>query len=248
VLYAALRGDEVGWANVEVPVAAAAGVVGLVVFVAVERRTVDRVVDLRLFRDRTFTGAVATIALAGAAYFGMLVYLSLFLQGTLKYDAVEAGLVYLPTILPFMIISPIAGRLLARIPGAPVPTIGVALIASGMLLLMGVDEGASLLDVAAGMAVAGLGTGLAVTPLTQLALDRVSVERSGMASGVLQTFRPVGVTIGVTTLGLAVSGPLDAVTFHAVAGIAAGLAALGAVVAATTIRSAPTTASGKHHS
>jgi hypothetical protein len=94
------------------------------VFVGVERRTVDAVVDLRLFRNRTFTGAAATTALASAAYFGMLVYLSLFLQGTQHYGAAEAGLVYLPTILPFMAISPVAGRLLARIPGAPLPTMG----------------------------------------------------------------------------------------------------------------------------
>jgi predicted MFS family arabinose efflux permease len=208
--------------------------------VTVERRTVDGVVDLRLFRDRTFTGAVVTTALAGAAYFGMLVYLSLFLQGTQHYGAIETGLVYLPTILPFMVISPLAGRLLARMPGAPLPTIGVALVACGMLLLVGVgvDEGAGLLDVAAGMAVAGLGTGLAVTPLTQLALDQVPIERSGMASGVLQTSRPVGVTIVVTVLGLAVPGRVNAVAFHAVAGTAAGIAALGAVVAATTIRPA----------
>jgi predicted MFS family arabinose efflux permease len=240
MLYAALRGDEVGWANAEVAVAAVVGIAGLVVFVSVERRTVDGVVDLRLFRNRTFTGAVVTIALAGAAYFGMLVYLSLFLQGSQNYDAFETGLVYLPTILPYMIVSPLAGRLLARIPGAPLPTIGVALIACGMLLLVGTDEGAGLLDVTAGMAVAGLGTGLAVTPLTQLALDQVSTERSGMASGVLQTSRPVGVTIGVTTLGLAVPGQVDTGAFSAVAGIAAGIAALGAAVAATTIRRAST--------
>jgi predicted MFS family arabinose efflux permease len=240
VLYAALRGDQVGWANAEVAVAAVVGVVDLVVFISVERRTVDGVVDLRLFRNRTFTGAVVTIALAGAAYFGMLVYVSLFLQGTQNYDAVETGLVYLPTILPYMIVSPLTGRLLARVPGAPLPTAGVALIACGMLLLLGVDEASGLLDVAAGMAVAGLGTGLAVTPLTQLALDQVSTERSGMASGVLQTARPVGVTIGVTILGLVVPGQVDAGAFSAVAGIAAGIAAVGAVVAALTIRSAPT--------
>ena len=236
LLFAVLRGDEVGWANAEVPLAAGAGAASLLAFVAVERRAVDGVVDLRLFLDRTFTGAVVTTALVGAAYFGMLVYLSLFLQGTQHYGAIETGLVYLPTILPFMVISPLAGRLLARMPGAPLPTIGVALVACGMLLLVGVDEGAGLLDVAAGMAVAGLGTGLAVTPLTQLALDQVPIERSGMASGVVQTSRPLGVTIGVTVLGLAVPGRVDAVAFHAVAGTAAGIAALGAVVAATTIR------------
>jgi EmrB/QacA subfamily drug resistance transporter len=240
-LYAVLRGDEVGWANTEVPLAAVLGVAGLLAFVAIERRAVDGVVDLRLFRDRTFTGAVAAMTLGGGAYFGMLVYLSLFLQGTQHYGAIEAGLVYLPTILPFMVVSPFAGRLLVRLPGAPLPTVGVALIACGMLLLTGVGEGAGLLDVAAGMAVAGLGTGLAVTPLTQLALGQVPSERSGMASGVLQTARPVGVTIGVTLLGLAVPGHMDAVAFHAVAAIAAGIAAVGAVTAATTIR--PGTAS-----
>ena len=196
------------------------------------------VVDLHLFRSRTFTGAVVATAVGGAAYFGMLVYLSLFLQETQKYNAVEAGLVYLPTILPFMIISPFAGRLLARMPGAPLPTIGLGLIACGILVLVGVDEGAGLLDVAVGMAVAGLGTGLAVTPLTQLALDQVPTERSGMASGVLQTSRPVGVTIGVTILGLAVPGEMDVAAFRAVAVVAAGLAALAAVIAAMTIRPA----------
>jgi predicted MFS family arabinose efflux permease len=235
LLYAALRGNEIGWLKAEVEVAAVVGAAGLALFVTVERRAVDGVVDLRLFRDRTFAGAVASTVLAAAAYFGMLVYLSLFLQGAQKYDAIEAGLVYLPTILPFMIISPVAGRLLARVPGAPLPTIGLALIACGMLLLLGVDEGAGLLDVSAGMAVAGLGTGLAVTPLTQLALDQVSSERSGMAAGVLQTARPFGVTIGVTALGLAVPGQVDAAAFTATAGIAAAIAAAGAVVAALTL-------------
>jgi EmrB/QacA subfamily drug resistance transporter len=238
LLYAALRGGDAGWANAEVAVAAALGVAGLTAFVAVERRTVDGVVDLHLFRDRTFTGAVAGTALAGAAYFGMLVYLSLFLQGTRSFDALATGLVYLPTILPFIVISPFTGRLLARIPGARIPATGVALIACGMLLLLGVDEGAGLLDVTLGMAVAGLGTGLAVTPLTQLALARVPTERSGMASGVLQTARPVGVTLGVTLLGLAVPGRMDAAAFRSVAAIAAGIAAVGAVVAATMIRPA----------
>jgi EmrB/QacA subfamily drug resistance transporter len=238
LLYAAQRGNAIGWANAEVLTVAAVGIAGLAAFVVVERRTTDGIVDLRLFRDRTFTGAVATFALGGAAYFGMLVYLSLFLQGARHYDALQAGLVYLPTILPFMIISPVAGRLVIRLPGALLPTVGLVLIACGMLLLVGLDEGAGLLDVSLAMAVAGIGTGLTVTPLTQIALDRVPIERSGMASGVLQTFRPVGVTIGVTALGLAVPGAMTAAAFSGVATVAAGLAAAAAVLAGLTIRPA----------
>lgn len=236
LLYAALRGSAIGWGNAEAPTAAAVGIAALAAFVAVERRTGEGVVDLRLFRDRTFTGAVVTFALGGAAYFGMLVYLSLFLQGAQHYDAIGAGLVYLPTILPFMVISPVAGRLLTRLPGATLPTVGLAFLACGMLLLVGVDESAGLLDVSLAMAVAGIGTGLVVTPLTQIALNQVPTERSGMASGVLQTFRPIGVTIGTTALGLAVPGPMDAAAFSGAAAIAAALAAAGAVVAALTIR------------
>ena len=242
LLYAVMRGNAIGWANAEVATAAVAGVAGLAAFVAVERRNADGIVDLRLFRDRTFAGAVGTFTLGGAAYFGMLVYLSLFLQGAQHYDAIQAGLVYLPTILPFMVISPVAGRLLTRLPGAPLPTLGLVLIACGMLLLVGVDDDAGLLDVSLAMAIAGIGTGLTVTPLTQIALNQVSTERSGMASGVLQTFRPVGVTIGVTVLGLAAPGPMTAAAFSGVAAMAAALAAAGAVVAALTIR--PTTARG----
>ncbi len=198
LMYAALRAGDAGWTSAGVLAAAVAGVAALVIFVAVERRAADGLLDLRLFRDRTFTGSIVTVALAGAAYFGILVYLSLFLQGTQQYDALQAGLVYLPTILPFMIVSPLAGRLLGRGPGALLPATGLALLAGGMLLLTGVHQGAGLLGVTAGMAVAGLGSGFALTPLTQLALNHVPDERSGMASGIFQTARPVGVTIGVT--------------------------------------------------
>ena len=246
LLYAVMRGNAIGWANAEVPTVAAVGIAGLAAFVAVERRTAEGIVDLRLFRDRTFAGAVGTFTLGGAAYFGMLVYLSLFLQGAQHYDAIQAGLVYLPTILPFMVISPVAGRLLTRLPGALLPTLGLVLIAFGLLLLVGVDDDAGLLDVSLAMAIAGIGTGLTVTPLTQIALNQVPTERSGMASGVLQTFRPVGVTIGVTVLGLAAPGPMTAAGFSGVAAIAAGLAAAGAVVAALTIRPTTSRSRGQH--
>jgi len=86
------------------------------------------------------------------------------------------------------------------------------------------------------MVVTGLGSGLVVTPLTKLGLDRVPAGRTGMAGGVLQTVRTVGVTLGVTVLGLAMPGELDVSSFHAVAALAAGLAGLAALVALVTIR------------
>ena len=136
LLYAALRGGETGWWHGEVVVAAALGVAGLGAFVLLERRTSDGLIDLGLFRDRTSAGATAAMALVAGAYFGMLVYLSLYLQGTQGLDALEAGLVYLPTIAPYMAMSPLAGRLMTRFPGRRVPTTGLALVTVGMLLLI----------------------------------------------------------------------------------------------------------------
>ena len=107
VQYAALQSQELGWTATPVLLA---GVPGSPRWRRSSRwsATVDGFVDLRLFRSRTFAGAAVTMALACAAYFGILVFLSLFLQSTQHYSALETGLVYVPTILPFMLISPLA--------------------------------------------------------------------------------------------------------------------------------------------
>lgn len=145
-------------------------------------------------------------------------------------------MIYLPTILPYMIVSPLSGRLLDRWPGGAVPAAGCVLITIGMLLLTRTGSDASVLGVTPAMVITGLGSGLVVTPLMKLALDTVPSGRTGMAGGVLQTVRPLGVTLGVTVLGLAVPGRLDVRSFHSVAAVAAGLAALATVVAVSTIR------------
>jgi hypothetical protein len=94
---------------------------------------------------------------AGAGFYGLLTYLSLFLQGVLGYDATAAGLAFLPVILPYMAASLVAGRLLARVGPAPLAVTGLLAFASGILLLWTV--GADLLDFVPGLAVAGAGGG-----------------------------------------------------------------------------------------
>jgi len=89
--YALLRAGDVGLRSLEVAGAALFGVAVLVAFVLVERRDGDGVVDLRLFGSRTFSGAAVTIAIAAAAYFGLLVYLSLFLQSAQHMSAFRTG-------------------------------------------------------------------------------------------------------------------------------------------------------------
>ncbi|TWH00547.1 Arabinose efflux permease [Nocardioides sp. J9] len=218
------------------PLVVVLGLVVLAAFVALERRSDGAFLDLRLFRNRVFSGACVATALASAAYFGVLVYLSLFLQTTQDFTAAETGLLYLPTILPYMAVSPVAGRLADRFPGPVVPAVGCAVLALGMVLLAGVQHGAGMLDVTPALVVMGAGSGPVLTPLTKAGLDQVGSGRSGMASGVLQTVRPLGVTAGVTLLGVPVADAVDATAFRSVALLAASLAAAAAVASAGLLR------------
>ena len=113
-----------------------------------------------------------------------------------------------------------------------------------MLLLTRTGDDAGLLAITPAMVVTGIGSGLVVAPLTKLALDQVASGRTGMASGVLQTVRPLGVTIGVTILGLRCRAGWLRDAFRSVAALAAGLAALAAVVALGTIRTEGSTDAG----
>ena len=111
-----LRGNALGWTSTTVLGCLALCAVALAAFVAVERR--DRAADARpgLFRNRTFTGATAIIALLAGGPFGAFVYVTLFLLEVQDRDPVEAGLVLAPLALVSFVVSAAAGRASERVP------------------------------------------------------------------------------------------------------------------------------------
>jgi EmrB/QacA subfamily drug resistance transporter len=191
-----------GWGSTEVTGALGVGVVLLGAFIAWERRTPDPMLPLRLFRSRGFSAVNGVALLFSAGVFGAVFLLAQFLQVVQGMDPLEAGLRTLPWTMAPMVVAPLAGLVLVGRFGAR------ALIITGQVLLavaLGWLAAVSTADVAYGdlvvpFVLAGVGMGLEFAPMSTLALESVSAEEHGVASGVLNTIRELGVAVGVAVL------------------------------------------------
>ncbi|GLY39471.1 MFS transporter [Amycolatopsis sp. NBRC 101858] len=194
--------------------------VAFAVFGLVERRP-EPLLDLRLFRDGGFTTLVACAA-ASTLTFAALVYVSLWLQTDRGLGPVAAGLELAPLAVASFLTSVLAGKALHRFPPRVLLGAGVLLGAVGCLLQLG-------LPVTAGLAVTGIGVGIA-GPATGAAIAAAAPPgRAGMAAGILTTTRQFGQTLGVAVLGIAYQdGGLAPV--YVVAAVCGGVTGLLALV------------------
>lgn len=176
-----------------------------VAFVVRERRAAHPMLPPRLFRDRQFTGAnLATLAVYGALG-GSGLFLVLQLQTVLGYDATGAGAAMLPAILLIILLSPRMGALAQRIgPRLPM-TIGPLVVATGTVLLAGVDGGAPyVVEVLPGSLLQGLGMAITVAPLTATVLAAAPDAQAGIASGVNNAVARAAQLLAVAALPVAV--------------------------------------------
>jgi len=208
VVFAVLRGNALGWGSTAIVALLAAGAALLAAFVAVERSVAHPMLDLRLFRNRTFTGASVVVALLGGATFGSFVYLSLFLLNVQGRSPVEAGLVLAPLAAVSFAVSLVAGRINERVPLRGALVGGLLVTALGGLLLSGVDRDASWVALLPGLVVSGAGVGL-VNPLATFAhLGVMPPAHGGLASAVNNTARQVGLAVGIAALGALLDGSI----------------------------------------
>jgi len=208
VVFAVLRGNALGWGSTAIVALLAAGAGLLAAFVAVERSVAHPMLDLRLFRNRTFTGASVVVALLGGATFGSFVYLSLFLLNVQGRSPVEAGLVLAPLAAVSFAVSLVAGRINERVPLRGALVGGLLVTALGGLLLSGVDRDASWVALLPGLVVSGAGVGL-VNPLATFAhLGVMPPAHGGLASAVNNTARQVGLAVGIAALGALLDGSI----------------------------------------
>jgi len=184
----------------------AVSAIDLAVFVRRERRVTDPVLDLHLFRDRSYTTGLAVITLYFAAFTPMFFIFTLLLQLGLRYTAIEAGAAITPFAAGAAVSALVAGRYAARR--------GRDLIASGLLLMLVGFLGTALVvalvprhgtgwATLAPVLVAGLGGGMVVAPNQSLSLSGVPLSRAGTAAGLLQTGQRIGASIGIAAAGSA---------------------------------------------
>src|SRR5207248_8762590 len=173
----------------------------LVLFVVIERRQRRPMLDLTLFRKPAFAGASIVAFSISASMFAMFLYLTLYIQDVLGYSPLHAGLRFLPITLLSFAVAPISGRLSVRVPVRLLLGIGLLLVSGGLLTMTAVDASSGWTTLIPGFLLAGAGIGLINPPLASTAIGVVHFSRSGMASGINNTFRQVGIATGIAGLG-----------------------------------------------
>ncbi|HLU52629.1 MAG TPA: MFS transporter [Acidimicrobiia bacterium] len=241
--YAIIAYPEAGWA----PTVVTSGILGLVFlagFVVRERVADDPMLPLSVFGSRQFTAANLITFVVYAALGGVFFMLIVHLQTVVGYSATGAGAATMPVSALLLVGSPPMGRVMQRIgPRLPL-TVGNALLAAGMLMMISIGEGSSYLTgVLPPLVVFGIGLTLMVTPVTATVLSAIEDRFSGLASGVNNAVARTGQLLAVAALpaaaGLTGGDFADPVAFAAGFRVAmivsAVLCALGAVLAWTMI-------------
>jgi len=247
-VWALIMGPTLGGDHPAVIAAGAGGVALLVAFIFAERLARRRgrrpLLPLGVFRSRQFTGANITTLFVYAALNGLFFLLMPQLQLTVGYRALVAGAALLPVNVLMLVLSPLAGRLSARIgPRLPL-TVGALVAGAGMLLFARVDEDASYVGtVLPAVLVFGVGLATLVAPLTASVLAAAGGGEAGVASGINNAVARLAGLLAAAALPLAaglgglseLEGPAFAAGFSRAMVICAGLCALGAAVAFGTV-------------
>jgi EmrB/QacA subfamily drug resistance transporter len=199
--YGLIEANTYGWTSPRIVLAFAVAVVALVGFVLVERHQQTPMLDLSLFRDVTFASANVVALLVSLSMFGVFFFVSIYMQTVLGYSAVQAGSAFLPMTILIIVVAPLAGRVADRI-GARWPmAAGMSLVAVHLLLLSRLGTDSSYYALLPAFVLGGVGMSATITPMTAAAMGAVPVDKAGVGSGVITTFRMVGGSLGIALIG-----------------------------------------------
>jgi EmrB/QacA subfamily drug resistance transporter len=249
--YALIEGNTLGWSSAEVLALFAAAVLLLVAFVLFERHQRLPMLDLSLFKIPSFVGANVVALLVSLGMFGVFFFVSLFVQNILGYSPTQAGLIFLPMTILIILIAPIAGKLSDRIGSRWLMGIGMTILSISLLLYQRVGIGSNFWTLLPALVLGGIGMAMTMSPMTSAAMGSVPIDKAGVGSGVLNSFRQVGGSLGIAVIGAIVASythapprsPLGRQEFvdglHAALFVSAAITLLGAIVAVVLVRTSP---------
>jgi EmrB/QacA subfamily drug resistance transporter len=197
-----LRGNDEGWGSTMIMALFAGAGVLLAAFLAIESRVKEPMLPLGLFRKPAFTGVQFAAAGISASMFALFLYLTFYLQGFLGDSPLEAGLRYLPlTVMTFFVSAATGAVLITKFQARYLLSGGLVLVGAALLLMGGIGTGDDWTTLLPGFLLAGLGVGVVNPVIADVAVSVVPKEQSGMASGINDTFRQVGIAIGIAAWG-----------------------------------------------
>ncbi len=186
-----VRSDTLGWGSTGVLGPLLAGIVLLAAFLLVEARIAEvPLIPLSIFRHGRLRAVNLIVTLLYAAFFPVWFFLTLYVQQVLHYDAIEAGLSFLPMTLSIFAASTLAPRVVAPFAPRRVIAAGMLTATIGMVLLSGVAPGGTYLTtVLPGALLTSIGMGFSLVPSTIVAMQGLAGSQSGLGSGLLKTPR-----------------------------------------------------------
>ncbi len=214
LVYALVDAVNAGWESTQTLLLLAVSAAFIAVFVVTELRSRAPLMPFRIFRLPTLTGANIVGLLVGASLFAMFFFLSRYMQEVLGYDALKAGLSYLPLALFIIVSAGGASVLVTKLGFKPVLVAGLVLVTIALLWFSRVPvDGTYAGDLLGPMILAAVGLGFAFVPVTIAAVSGISNDDSGLASGLINTSQQVGGALGLAILGtIASSKTSDLVT------------------------------------
>jgi EmrB/QacA subfamily drug resistance transporter len=201
LVLALIRGNAQGWGSAKTVGEIVAAVALIILFLVVESRRKEPMLDLSLFRNPAFAGVSIVAFVLSAAMFSMFLYLTLYIQNGLGFTPFQTGLRFLPLTVISFFVAGAAGRLVHTLPARLLFGVGLGLVGVGLLLMHGITPSSKWTTLLAGFIAAGAGVGLCNPTIAQVAVGVVEPARSGMAAGINNTFRQVGIATGIAGLG-----------------------------------------------
>ena len=255
LVYTLVDANGAGWLSTQTLGLGAVAFALLAAFVVIELRSAAPLVDFSIFRMRTLTATNVVALLVAAALFSMFFFISLYMQQVLGYDALKAGLAYLPLAGGIIVSAGMASQLVTRIGFKPVFVSGLVLTAIGLAWFAQVSvHGAYVSDILLPSLIAAVGLGFAFVSMTIAAVAGVGPQQAGLASGLINTSQQVGGALGLAILVSVATSRTDSVMtaaggapsalpgaltegFRAAFTVGIGFAVVGAILAAVLISS-----------
>jgi EmrB/QacA subfamily drug resistance transporter len=202
VVYAIVNGPSRGWTSTETLSWLIGSIGGLVVFIFWEMEVATHpLLPFRLFRSRSLVAADTIMFLIGCAFFSMWFFLTFYMHYVLGYDALKVGFAFLPMSIAIMAGAQISSRLVGRAGVRPLIVVGTVLGGLGFYWLSLIQADSTYwANVLPASLATSFAMGILFTPLTTAATSHVAPEDAGLASGVLNTSRQVGGSLGLAIL------------------------------------------------
>jgi len=213
LVYTLVNANEAGWSSAETLILLAVAAVLIASFVLIEVRTKAPLVPFPgIFRIRTIRGINITGLLIAMALFSMFFFISLYMQQVLGYDALQAGVAYLPLAVGIIISAGLASNLTTKLGVKPVLVLGLLLTAVGLFWFAQISpDGTYVGDILFPALVSAFGLGFAFVPMTIAAVAGVEPHEAGLASGMINTSQQVGGALGLAILAAVANSRTDSV-------------------------------------